>query len=75
MNQQKAPGAEVIEWLSSHQEVMEKNKGKWIAFTPEKGLLGASESLEDAIRQAKTKGEEHPWTFSVPRKDEGYYVL
>jgi hypothetical protein len=75
MKQQKAPDAEVIEWLSSHQDILKDNEGKCIAFTPEKGLLGAGKSLEAALEQARAKGEEHPWTFSVPRKDEKFYIL
>lgn len=75
MNQQKAPDAEVIEWLSSHQDIIEENEGKWIAFTPEKGLLGVSDDLHSATEQARKKGEQHPWTFKIPREDERFYVL
>ncbi len=71
----KGENAEVLEWISAHQDVLEANEGKWIAFTPEKGLLGADENLESAMKQAKAKGEEHPWTFCVPRRDEGFLVL
>ncbi len=69
-------GKEELEWLSEHQEELERYSGKWIALEAEKGILAWGESVKEVLEAARRKHKiKSPTVFLVPRKDEGAYIL
>ncbi len=59
---------------------MDKFEGQWVAIDPQKDkIIAASETFEDIAPlvsgKAKDKDKIKAYSFKVPRKDEGPYVL
>ena len=48
-------------------KLIEPYAGQWVALTPdEKKVLGASENLDEALKQAKDKGISLPFLIKSP---------
>lgn len=45
--------AEYKSWINENKELLLKYKGKWIAYTYEKGLLAYSKTLDEVMQQAE----------------------
>ncbi len=59
---------------------MDKFEGQWVAIDPQKDkIIAASETFEDIASlvsgKVKDKNKIKAYSFKVPRKDEGHYVL
>ena len=48
-------------------KILEPYEGQWVALTPDaKKVLGASKNLDEALRQAKSKGFPRPYLVKSP---------
>lgn len=69
-------GKEELEWLSEHQDEVERYSGKWIALEAKRGILAWGESVGEVLEAARRKHKvKSPTVFLVPRKDEEAYIL
>jgi hypothetical protein len=67
-------GRKELEWISLHQEEIERYGGMWIAVWEDK-LISVGKTAKEVLETSKKKGIDKPHITILPRKDEGTYVL
>ena len=56
-------------------ELLAPHKGQWVALShDEKTVLGHGPSIDDAINQAKAKGEHRPILIKAPDKNSAFLL-
>lgn len=66
----------IITWLNERPEILEKNRGKWLAIDLEHNKVFSNDDLSVAVKECKDEHpKEEPWIFLVPRKDEELLAL
>jgi len=68
-------GKAELEWISKHQEELEENAGRWIAFNASVGVLASGRSPKEVLDAGKQRYAGRISLFKVPRKDEDLCIL